>query len=592
MQSAGGVGSRVVGVLLTVTWGGLAAMPTAVTALEPATPAEEQVQKLTKFWVVDRFRLNHDENAVRLRPILEGSDTPLAKAPVDECFVGVGVPSQAPVGGSCPAGTTPKRNQAYVWSLTEAAGALWYGTVANTHCLVQDGFLGFTDPQQNSYWVCEFGASVPWETDWRPPRLYRSDLATGQVSPLDPPAGTQAHALLWATIGFRAAGNAGGVVFLAGPAFSGGITVFAFDADTAQLIGARLYEEYADIRTFVQDEHGNLYLGVGNAEAVNGNWGTILRWTGSKAAPFQFQPVGSIETEAANLALFQGRLFVTTWPSGGKVAGLFRSPAIPAGGLDGSHVNAWTKVWSVSDYDPDPIAAATTGGGAIAAYAGRLYWGTMHVPFVATQVALGSYGRVLDTSDPNVLLDVALGTHRSIAIFEGTKLTTTKPEIRLLYGEAYLPKFDAAEGLYTIAYDDEHWTGYAPVNGSSGVGNFFNAYTWAMAVYDGRLYVGTFDWSQLVRVLLFDERPTLMALPLPQKLLIEHIGPRIPLEGADLFRFGNPGDAAESLTGVGNFTNYGVRTLVADELNLYVGTANPMNLHPDGGFELLQLTKP
>ncbi|WP_174256908.1 hypothetical protein [Myxococcus xanthus] len=43
--------------------------------------------------------------------------------------------------------------------------------------------------------------------------------------------------------------------------------------------------------------------------------------------------------------------------------------------------------------------------------------------------------------------------------------------------------------------------------------------------------------------------------------------------------------------GLGNDTNYGVRTLVSDKKALYVGTANPMNLHPDGGWELLQLKK-
>jgi hypothetical protein len=70
--------------------------------------------------------------------------------------------------------------------------------------------------------------------------------------------------------------------------------------------------------------------------------------------------------------------------------------------------------------------------------------------------------------------------------------------------------------------------------------------------------------------------------------------------GADLFRFPRPNAMAvpESIEGVGNYTNYGVRTMIADD-NLYLGMANPMNLLtdpddnvPEGGWELLSLSGP
>ncbi|WP_434345877.1 hypothetical protein ACN6A1_28770 [Myxococcus virescens] len=48
---------------------------------------------------------------------------------------------------------------------------------------------------------------------------------------------------------------------------------------------------------------------------------------------------------------------------------------------------------------------------------------------------------------------------------------------------------------------------------------------------------------------------------------------------------------AESLRGLGNDMNDGVRTRVSGKKALDIGTANPMNLHPDGGWELLQLKK-
>jgi hypothetical protein len=72
----------------------------------------------------------------------------------------------------------------------------------------------------------------------------------------------------------------------------------------------------------------------------------------------------------------------------------------------------------------------------------------------------------------------------------------------------------------------------------------------------------------------------------------ELFGTSVPVEGGDLFRITNhAGKAtAERLEGVGNFTNYGVRTMVVDGDTLYLGMANPMNLHPQGGWELIEMT--
>lgn len=110
-----------------------------------------------------------------------------------------------------------------------------------------------------------------------------------------------------------------------------------------------------------------------------------------------------------------------------------------------------------------------------------------------------------------------------------------------------------------------------------------------MAAYDDQLYVGTMDWSILL-----------------QEELVESIFPlfsEIPLElppstfGADLYRFPSSDSKAlpESVDGVGNFANYGVRTMISDDY-LYLGMANPMNLMtdpqddlPEGGWELLKL---
>lgn len=593
--------------------------------------ARVHVAALSLFWAADRFRVDGD------RPVRVDQDLDralLAKAQPEECFTGIGQPSAGRP--PCSVGR-PKVNDAYVWGLVLENAALWFGTVANTHCLVQQSYLGLTSPQQNDYWVCEFGASASGTGDWRPPNLYRYDLATRSLVSLNPPPGSPADLLRRTTVGFRSAGAAGGVVFLAGPALvGGGINVLAYDAHTGALLGATKLPQYDDIRSWVTID-GVLYAGVGN-EGVVGNApaGSVLRWTGTKSVVpgelFRFEVVGLLDTAAANLAEHQGRLFVTTWPflpqpasaptaaplPGVRPMSLWRSPAIPPGGLTAADAGAWAKLWSITDYDPDPIAAATTGGGALASFKDTLYFGTMHVPFVATAMALRLHAaRVIDldtnrngTLDAEELLATALGTHRSISLFQvkgAHELRAGKAGgVKVLYGEKFLPRYEPSARSYTIAYDAFHLSRAAeprPAFGASGLGNFFNAYTWSMQVFDRDLYVGTFDWSQLVRVGLGSSfAPTPMATagastPEAQAarargLFADHLGARLPREGADLFRFEDARSPAEaeSLTGLGNDTNYGFRTMQADAEHLYVGTANPMNLHPRGGWELLELT--
>lgn len=560
----------------------------------PGTTGYEAM-KLASFWAVERFYADGDFVPILADPIL--APERLAKAEVDECFNGVGEPAGKP---PCTEGA-PKRNQAYVWGLTRSGRTIWFGTVANTHCLVLSGYLGVESGMPpNSHFVCEGDANAAGMGDFRPPHLYSYDLDSGVLTLRDPPLSTPEGVLRARTGGFRSAGEVNGVVFLAGLAFTGGINVFAFDGATGDLLGARNLSAFADIRTWVTVD-GVLYAGVANTEQSPGSpGGSVLRWIGEKSTDpdllFKFEVVGLVEGEAANVAVHEGRLYTTTWPNGDvqRPFGLYRSPPIPDGGLTAEDAEQWEKIWTITDYDPDPVAAMTTGGGDLESFGGKLYWGTMHVPFYAATVAQ----RVLDLDadadgqlGADELLATALGTHRSIALF-ALEDGPLGPTVDLLFGETFLPVYDAALKRYTIAFDAAHQNraGQLALLGASGVGNFFNAYTWAMQVFDDALYVGTFDWTQVARV----SAAGLLELPevpltLPDQFFA-HLGTKLPQEGADLFRLDADGTfAAESLTGVGNATNYGVRTMVEDGEALYVGTANPMNLHPDGGWELLRL---
>ncbi len=543
----------------------------------------------------------------------------LAKAKPDECFYGVGVTGNGPIpAGGCAAGGQTKVNQAYVWGLTLSGTTLWFGTAPNVHCLVVGGYLGFNQESimTNSY-VCEFGKSwaagmygLPAEIgDWRPPQIFRYDLmkktaplsemTTSVVNTETDPAAQQRLAT---TLGLRSAGSLGSVVFLAGPGMPSGVNVFAFDSRTNTFLGSHNFAEYTNIRKWLV-VNDVLYTGVAAQNSLGQSEGRILRWSGTSTDLWNFTEVATVGSDAAELAYHapENRIFVSTWPaifssaSPGTLAGLYMSPPIPEGGLTAADLDTpWTKVWEASEYEPDPVTAATYAGGALASFGGYLYWGTMHVPFLASEAHFSTYDTYYSTingggdlTEEQLAAGLA-GTQRAIAIFRGHNFTTA-PQLELLYGETSLPVFVPTGDPATDWTMQPTGMG-APLYGPSGFGNYFNNYTWAMTVFKDRLFVGTMDWSYLAE----DAR----------RLYEQSTGQTLPIEfpkgtfGADLWMFKSTGDPATALSedGLGNFTNYGIRTTAVTTDALFFGMANPMNLMtsttdklPEGGWELVRM---
>lgn len=511
----------------------------------------------------------------------------LAKAQPDECFTGIGGPYNPDPTCAGVEGGVPKVNQAYVWGLAEAGDNLWFGTAPNVHCLVFGTFMNITLPHQTDSWVCEFGESpfsppLPDQVgDWRMARVYQYNAVSKELvekTPADDP-------LFQATLGLRSAGSLNDVVLLAGPSLTGGINLFAFNNADGAYLGSTNLPEYNNIRKWSVIQ-GVLYTTVGRT----GGGGAVLRWNGSPADPFLVEEVGIIDGEGAELALHQGRIFISTWPStaGGTraLAGLWMSPLLPEGGLTPAEAAGWQKVWDYGMYDPDPVTAAVTGGGALASYGGYLYWGTMHVPFLAGIAHLRTYGTP-ETEEE--IIETLLGGHRAISLFRGKNFGAENQRIQLLYGERELPTYVPGEGWVKLP----NKMNTRPLYGHSGFGNPFNNYTWTMSVYRNQLFVGTMDWSYLFSEGLKTVLETQANLPLSRV-------PAMPVQtfGADLWRFPAVFMPAlpESVNGVGNYSNYGIRTMLNADGALYLGTANPMNLmtdpndgRPEGGWELLKL---
>jgi hypothetical protein len=538
----------------------------------------------------------------------------LAKAAPDECFAGVGLPY--PAGPPCAEGQA-KVNQGYIWGMTRAQRKLWFGTGANVNCLTSGRNLGPTEPHLNEDWVCEYGQSqiakanpsLPFSLgDHRSPRLYTYDLSRKALTEKTDEvknASEDDKTRLTKTAGIRAAGNHQGVVFLGGPALGESINLFAFDGDTGAFLGSVNLPQYGNIRHFVVAD-GVLYAGVG-VGANGGNRGHVLRWTGSKADPFSFVEVARLPAQAADLTVHDGRVFVTTWigaddslaattavdPPVPGIASVWMSPKLSDGerGLDTTDAERWTRVWSASEYEPDPLVARTYALGGLASYGGYLYWGTMHVPLKATKIHITQYPPVDETAAKSAFQN----TQRAIAIFRGKNFGGETEKVDLLYGAPELPVYDPAGngGAGSWAAGS---TGYTPVYGASGFGNRFLNYTWKMVVAGGRLYVGTMDWSYISQDLQED---TAESLNLSASVADDPPAPPPPTYGADVYVFDSHSKAARAIdtSGMGNYLNYGVRNMVADGTNVYLGMANPMNLRadpnddvPEGGWELIKLS--
>jgi len=136
-------------------------------------------------------------------------------------------------------------------------------------------------------------------------------------------------------------------------------------------------------------------------------------------------------------------------------------------------------------------------------------------------------------------------------------------------------------------------SGYSP-----GFNNLFNGYFWQMESHDGWIYVGTFDWTVMLR---YSER---FAWPQPFLRMLDRYGMEklISLRGgAELYRSRDGENWLPVTTqGFGNSYNYGIRTLQSTPHGLAVGFVNPFGPrvgvdvgdkfeyidNPDGGLEV------
>ncbi len=520
------------------------------------------------------------------------------KAQPDEFYTGLGQ-AYIPLGEQAPDQVgQPKVNQDYLWGMATDGRFLWFGTGGNAAALAgAQTSLGGDPPDPVEevsdsgvpYRAWEYGLSqypgVPLELrsylgDFRPPQIFQYDARRDLLvdrTPNDPKLGLVA--------GLRSAGVSDGVALLAGPSlYQIGIYLFAFDVNTGRYLGSAYIPQYSNIRRWIV-ARGQLYTAVANTNQDRVR-GSVLKWVGNHANPFQFSVVGHLDNEGSYLAYHDDRLFVGTWPSysafnvirDGEIAprpvcGVWMSPKLSLlRGLWSFQAEQWQKVWDPSFYEPEPTLQLAYSMGAMESYGGALYFGTLHFPGQGAFAFQEFYGFPAERS--------RFVERRPIIVRAKGYGSAAEPTVELLYGDAVLPTFqpDGMGGGTWMDAPNAH--GSPGLYGGAGFGNRDNRYIWSSTVHAGKLYLGTFDVSGISDI---DD-------------VID--GAATSGVGADLWAFPAHGEPAMavSLEGCGNPANHGVRNMVTTPFGLYLGTANSANLLtdpnddlPDGGWELLRL---
>jgi hypothetical protein len=543
-----------------------------------------------------------------------------AKAEPDEFFNGVGM-KYIPLGKQRPGlEGQPKVNHDYVWGMTAAGDHVWFATAGN----VAGGFgarVLAEGPVAKENHVLEGPESrYPIRPkfmrnfigDWRPPKIHRYNIETGEYEDITPD-----DCLINRTLGLRSAGANHKLVLFAGPSIIyTGMNVFAFNAKTGEYLGSKRIARYTDIRDWV-NVNGSLYAGVSRTIATHDSEGAVIRWKGTVRSPFRFVEVGRLDLEGANLAEHEGRLYVSTWPinlgsltynlglRSEELAGIWMSPELGERGLKARHRFGWQKVWDVSEYEPDPVIAGTLLMGPIESFDGHLYWGTMQLPGSGATELVRLYPD--DGLSVGAVFPKAL---RGTALFRGDEFDRPhEAHVELLFGDDQLWTYThagqdpvAQPGQFTL---EDNLMGPATF-GQAGyrIGPFDPyqphtiPYTWSMAVQGDQLYVGTYDFS----VSTYSEVYIAAGgdVDLAEQIMAEQFGMTGVRMGADLlaFRTGNAEPYFITKIGGNNPLNNGFRNMESTGRGLVLGTANANNLLTDpesplglGGWELVRLVE-
>jgi hypothetical protein len=569
------------------------------------------------------------------RPILKQKE--IAAFAPDECNKQVGVNRPIRANGTCPRGYDPKFNETYLWGYTQDDRFAYFGTEANTICNAT-GYYGPLNPYKTRSVVCEgpesaYASRYGGTTfgDNRPPRILRFDSRTERltdVTPPDTPDRPYDPNILGSGPGVgTCSGIRGGATFndvslMFGqhvdtdpnsPTF-GQVTALceaAYETSTGRLLGTHFNTTQSLIRTGAV-LNGALYLaarGVPTQELPAGKGGAVLRWTGNKQNPFQYEQVGKLANEAGYINTFRNRLVVSGWNAviGGEgaltagPASIWMSPPVPPTGLTTGDADSWTSIFSYDQYDPDPLRGVSGFWGALTEFQGKLYVGTYTYPSLLAATFFHTYYPTLFANvgytsrkdlnkvpDPVKLRD-AYNMDSGSKLFAISNPGAADQRVRLVTGDEKLPVYDPAANSWSLKENLLHQ------KPSSGLGNGFNEkfndYSWTWTVFKGRLYMGTADLCMPGYAAFPGVGNEIFQLSPPFENAVigalNKISPRC--QGGDLWRLDDERHVvAEDIHGYGNQWSGGIRSIVTFGDSFYGGAATGFNL--EAGWRLVKFT--
>ncbi|MGL4292257.1 MAG: T9SS type A sorting domain-containing protein [Bacteroidales bacterium] len=543
----------------------------------------------------------------------------VAHAPKDGCFYGVGDPRNYYVATGLTqeqctecekTGGRIKTSQSYVWGLTKGADKLLWGSINNYFCTRAFDKIGGMEggmpvtATDNSCYVCEFeeAASGNRYSDWHAPRIYSYDISSGVKTDVTPIESDEA---LSRTLGLRSAGSLENISFVGGPNMDNKVSLFAYDNSQPvasflkswALAGLPEYptrSPYNMRRWAVANDE--LYFGVEWKDyTVNTTGGAILRFKKENKGDLSnpsitdpghfFEVVGWTRGGVAEMVFMNNHLYVSTWPA----STLCKSPEV--GGrlakVSSADDEKWKELFTYADYDPDLLCGMLGSGGAMAVYQDQIYFGTLNMPMMGVMFAAELYG--IDLKDTKQMLATLLGTTRGCTLFRYTESDQNEKGyvVELLYGESHLPAYNMQTKQWELTS-----TGMTPLYGSSGFNNVMNNYCWSMNVYNDKLYIGTMDWTGSI----FPRLEEMEQNNPDSKVIIDFLktlGYGSKQLGFDLIRIDGPTQAGKviSRNGLNEETQYGIRNMINIDGTLYLGTANPYNVHDISGWELISMTE-
>ncbi len=547
----------------------------------------------------------------------------MAQAQPTECFRGIGVKPGPIANGNCTAGGVPRTMQDYVWGFATAEDqkSLWFGTWSSGLC---DNFtaynnfltvagLNFPDTLQSKEVTCEWSHS--WNAqqnpdlgitgDQRQPYIYQYDIHSNRLIDRSP----YSDPLFATTGGFRAAGAANGVMFVAGLQTSpdlasgqgGQVNLFAFRESDGAYLGSHTYPQYSNVKV-VKKIDGQLYMGVGlgtpegpgsTSHATNGH---LLKWVGNVNDPFQWQIVGRFGSQPTYLTEFEGRMIVSAWPAGPtdltqadlgqEAAALFTSPRLSTrpNGILPADKNNWKRDWGFDDFYPDPTTAAAGAGGTGMEQVGNwLYFGKSNFPGSSTFFHMGRLPDIAPKTFPAFMRwfnRLEVGGE----LFRVRHLGQPNQQVQVLYGKYRYWTLDD-NGQW---HHERNLLHQRPLYGKPGFGQKFNYYIgWGSATFRGKAYFGGMDLTRVMREISTNPNTDFISSifgyrvsPLELRYLNRLLPSDESQDGFPIWTVSSPNQPAKPLTnsGFNNAEQWGARDFFPiGNKEMFIGTQGGSN---------------